>query len=201
MVLRVAVIGAGAAGMSAASRVKRLLRDRVEVVVFEKGGWVSFALCGTPYYVGCRVRRLEELTYYPLEEFTKKRGIRINLYTEVIDIEPRERRLRYRSRDGGEGVYEYDFLVIATGARPRVPRSWLGYENVFTLHSLDEADRIRGYVVANSVRRIVVIGAGYTGVEVAENIRGLGREVERTGSNANFVDTTLLRRSSVRHQS
>lgn len=191
MTLHVAVVGAGAAGMSAASRVKRLLRDRVEVVVFEKGGWVSFALCGTPYYVGCRVRRLEELTYYSLEEFTRKRGIRINLYTEVVDVEADARRIRYRSRGGEEGVYEYDYLVLATGARPRVPRDWLGYENVFTLHSLDEADRIRSFLVANSVKRVAVIGGGYTGVEVAENLRGLGKEVVLVHSRGHVLNKVL----------
>jgi len=191
LVLRVAVVGAGAAGMSAASRVKRLLRDRAEVVVFEKNGWVSFALCGTPYYIGCRVRRLEELTYYPVEEFTRKRGIRINLYTEVVEIEPGERRLRYRAADGSTGVYEYDYLVLATGAKPRVPREWLVFENVFTLHSLEEADRIRSYIVSNNVRRVAVIGAGYTGLEVAENIRELGREVVVVHSREHVLNKVL----------
>jgi NADPH-dependent 2,4-dienoyl-CoA reductase/sulfur reductase-like enzyme len=191
MVLRVAVVGAGAAGMSAASRVKRLLRDKAEVVVFEKSGWVSFALCGTPYYLGCRVKRLEELLYYSPEEFTKKRGIKINLYTEVVDVEADARRIRYRSRSGEEGVYEYDYLVLATGAKPRIPRDWLMYRNVFALHSLDDADAIRKYVVDNNVKRVAVIGGGYTGIEAADNIAELGREVVLIHSRDHLANKVL----------
>ncbi len=177
--LRVAVVGGGPAGMAAASRVKRLLGDRAEVVVFEKGRWVSFALCGTPYYIGCTVKTLDELVYYPLEEFIEKRGIDVRIRTEVTDVEADARRLRFRRPDGGEGVYEYDYLVLATGARPKVPGPWrelLGYENFFTLRSLDDAERIRRYLVRDDVRRVVIVGAGYIGFEVAENVRALGRE-------------------------
>ena len=176
--VRVAVVGGGAAGMSAASRVKRLMRDRAEVVVFEKGGWVSFALCGTPYYIGCEVKRLDDLVHYPLSEFVEKRGIDVRLYTEVVDVEPGERRLRFRRRGGEEGVYEYDYLVLASGAVPKVPGPWrelLGYENFFVLRSLDDADRIRGYLVRDRVRTVAIIGAGYIGYEVSEAVRRLGR--------------------------
>ncbi|KSW12713.1 hypothetical protein CF15_04415 [Pyrodictium occultum] len=164
--------------MAAASRAKRMLGDRAEVVVFEKGSWVSFALCGTPYYIGCRVRRLDDLLYYPPEEFTRRRGIRVMLRTLVTELEPGEGRLRYRSLSTGEeGWYEYDYLVLATGARPRVLGEWLRYRNVYTLHSLGDADRVRAAAVRDDVRRIVVIGGGYTGVEAAENLAGLGRRV------------------------
>ncbi len=176
--IRVAVVGGGAAGMSAASRVKRLLGDRAEVVVFEKGGWVSFALCGTPYYIGCEVKTLDDLVHYPLSEFVEKRGIDVRLFTEVVDVEADVRRLRWRRRGGEEGVYEYDYLVLATGAVPKVPGPWrelLGYENFFVLRSLDDADRIRGYLVRDSVRTVAIIGAGYIGYEVGEAVRRLGR--------------------------
>ncbi len=179
MVLRVAVIGAGAAGMAAASRAKRLLRDRAEVVVFEKGRWVSFALCGTPYYIGCTVKHLDDLVYYPLEEFTEKRKIKIHLHTRVERIDPENRKLYYRG-PSGEGSYEYDYLVIATGAEPKIPGPWrefLGYENFFTLHSLDDADRIRSYAVRDDVKRVVIVGLGYIGYELSESLRNLGRRV------------------------
>ncbi|BES81945.1 FAD-dependent oxidoreductase [Pyrodictium abyssi] len=178
MVVRVAVIGGGAAGMAAASRVKRLLGDKAEVTVFEKGSWVSFALCGTPYYLGCRVPTLDMLVHYPLEEFTRRRGIDVRLKTIVTEVDPEARRLRYRSLGTGEeGEYEYDYLVLATGARPRVPGERLRYRNVYTLHSLGDADRLRAAAVRNDVKRVVVIGGGYTGVEAAENLARLGRRV------------------------
>ncbi|MET1102259.1 MAG: FAD-dependent oxidoreductase [Pyrodictiaceae archaeon] len=179
MVLRVAVVGAGAAGMSAASRVKRLLGDRAEVVVFDKGRWVSFALCGTPYYIGFVVKELEDLVYYPITEFTEKRKIRIRLGAEVTRIDAGDRRLYYRSKGGLES-YEYDYLVLATGAEPKIPKAWaeyMGYENMFTLHSLDEADEIRKYMASSSIKRVVIVGAGYIGYEVADNLRLLGKRV------------------------
>ena len=164
--------------MATASRVKRLLGDKAEVVVFEKTPWVSFALCGTPYYLSCRVKTLDDLLHYPVEEFTKRRGINVMTRTEVTDVELDARRLRYRKLDTGEtGVYEFDYVVFATGARPRAPREWLRFRNVFTLHSLTDADRLREAIVRDSVRRVVVIGAGYTGVEAADNIALLGRRV------------------------
>ncbi len=176
MTVRVAVIGAGAAGMSAASRVKRLLGNRAEVVVFEKSRWVSFALCGTPYYIGCIVKSLHDLLYYPLEEFTKRRGIDVRIETEVIEVDVSSRRLKWR-KGNEKGYYEYDYLVIATGAKPIAPKDWMEYENVFTLHSLDDAERIRRYVAVNRVEKVVIIGAGYVGFELAENFRHAGKKV------------------------
>ncbi|ABM80655.1 FAD-dependent oxidoreductase [Hyperthermus butylicus] len=190
--LRVAVIGGGAAGMATASRVKRLLRDRAEVVVFEKTPWVSFALCGTPYYLSCKVKTLNDLLHYPLEEFTEKRGINVMLRTEVTDVELDARRLRYRRLDTGEtGVYEFDYVVFATGARPRAPKNWLRFRNVFTLHSLADADRLREAVVRDSVRRVIVIGAGYTGIEAADNIALLGRRVVIVHSSKRILSRSL----------
>ena len=177
MPLRVAVIGAGAAGMSAASRVKRLLGKNAEVVVFEKTRWVSFALCGTPYYVGCTVKSLHDLLYYPLEEFTKKRGIDVRIETEVTEVEADKRVVHWRNRKGEKGTYEYDYLVIATGAKPVAPPDWVNYENVFTLHSLDDAEAIRRYMAVNRVERVVIVGAGYVGFELAENFRNAGKKV------------------------
>lgn len=184
MVLRVAVVGGGAAGMSAASRVKRLLGDKAEVIVFERGNWVSFALCGTPYYVGFRVKRLEELLHYPLSEFTEKRGIRVKLGSEVVEIDADSRRLFYQEKGGGNGYYDYDYLVLATGARPRIPVAWrefLGYKNFFTLHSLDDAERIRSYVSDSGVKHVVIVGDGYISFELADNIQQLGRKVTIVG--------------------
>ncbi len=182
--MRVAVVGGGAAGMATASRVKRLLRDKAEVVVFERDRWISFALCGTPYYVGFRVKHLEDLLHYPLSEFTEKRGIRVRLSTEVVEVDVENKRLRFQEKNGSSGWYEYDYLVLATGARPRIPGEWrefLDYENVFTLHSLDDAERIRSYIARNHVKHVVLVGDGYISYELAENIRQLGRAVTIVG--------------------
>ncbi len=162
--------------MSAASRVKRLLGQKVEVIVYEKGRWISFALCGTPYYIGCYVKNLFDLIHYPIEEFTRRRGIKVELNTEVVSVDVEKKVVEWK-RGNEKGETKYDYLVIATGAKPVVPLNWIGYENVFVLHSLDDAERIRNYMTTRAVRRVAIVGGGYIGFELSEALRSLGKEV------------------------
>ncbi len=174
--MRVVVIGGGAAGMSAASRVKRLHRDW-EVIVIERTRWVSFALCGIPYYLGCQVRRISDLMHYPLEEFTRKRGIDVRLGEEVVEAGDGYVRVR-----GARGEYrlEYDKLVIATGARPVIPRfDGIESEGVFTIGHLDDAVALRRFLDSSTRRggTSIVVGGGLVGLEVAEALRSWGLRV------------------------
>lgn len=181
MGLRLAVIGAGPAGMAAASRVKRLSPDS-QVVVFEKTKWVSFALCGIPYYIG-DVFRDEKLFYhYPPEFFIQERGIDIRLYSRVVEIESSDRKLVYVDRDGNKNVFEWDYLVIATGARAKIP-DVPGVENngVYTIHHVDDAIKLKQDLLHKNYGKIIVVGLGYTGLELAENLIRLGRRVEVVG--------------------
>ena len=178
---RLVVIGGGAAGMAAASRAKRLKKD-LEVIVVEKTTYVSFALCGIPYYVGCTVKTLDDLLFYPPEEFIKKRGINILFKTEVTRIDTSGRKVVLRSLETGrEEEISYDYLVIATGARSKAPKLWpeiVDAENVFYITHLDSAEAIRSY--ATKLRRhskAVIVGAGYVGLEMAENLSNLGLRV------------------------
>ena len=177
----VLVVGGGAAGMAAASRAKRL-NPKLNVVVAEKTRWVSFALCGLPYYLGCVVKRLSELTYYPLSEFTEKRGINVLLNTEVVEINYGERRALLRDlKTGREREVEWDYLVLATGARSRAYKFFpeaVRAENVFVLSHLDAADEARRYALSlGHGARAVIVGAGYVGLEAAENLASLGFKV------------------------
>ncbi len=178
---RVVVIGGGAAGMAVASRAKRL-NPGLDVVVFEKSRWVSFALCGIPYYVGCTVKRLSQLLHYPLSEFTEKRGIDVRLETEVTEIDYSGRRVMYRGRDGREGELEWDVLVLATGARSKAPRIWpeiVDASNAFYIQHLHSAEEIRRYALSLPAgSKAVIVGAGYVGLEMAENLAELGMRVE-----------------------
>jgi NADPH-dependent 2,4-dienoyl-CoA reductase/sulfur reductase-like enzyme len=165
--------------MAAASRAKRLLGDRGEVVVFERTRWVSFALCGTPYYIGRHIDSLDELIYYTPKFFKEKRGINIKLNTIVEEIDAQNSRLLYKEEDR-RTWYEYDRLILATGAQPKLPKPWkqyLSYGNFFTLRSLNDAERIRNYISRDDIREVAIIGAGYIGYEVAENLQILGKEV------------------------
>lgn len=178
---RLVVIGGGAAGMAAASRAKRLNKS-LDVVVFERTGWVSFALCGIPYHVGCIVKRLDDLLYYPPEEFIKKRGIDLRLYTEVTGVDLDSKTVYYRNlKTGEEGKIEFDYLLLATGARSKAPKIWPEIneaENVFYIKHLDSAREIRDYALKlKTGSRAVVVGAGYVGLELADTLSGLGLKV------------------------
>lgn len=167
--------------MAAASRVKRLRKD-YEVIVFERTGYVSFALCGIPYLAGCVVKTIDELLYYPPEVFIKKRGIDLRLHTEVVDVDPSAKKLTYRNlKTGEEGELEWDYLVIATGARSRAPEIWpeiRGLQNVFYIKHLDSGDQIRRYALSlKHGSKAVIVGAGYVGLEMAENLSNLGMKV------------------------
>ena len=178
--MHVVVVGGGAAGMSTASRVKRLKPD-AKVTVIERTRWVSFALCGIPYLAGCIVKRVDDLLHYKPEEFIKKRGINIAFESEVVEADPSAKTLTYIDRrTGRETTIEWDYLVLATGARSKAPKLWPeinSYENVFYIKHLETGDEIRRYALRPGVEKAVVIGSGYVGLEIAENLARLGLKV------------------------
>ncbi len=177
----VVIIGGGPGGMATASRVKRL-KPEYNVIVFEKTRWVSFALCGTPYYVGGVVKKIEHLMHYKPEYFIKNRGIDLRIRHKVESIDPNTRTVEYVNLETGEkGKVEYDYLVIATGARPRAYDFFpeiKDIEGVFTLSHLDDAEKLRNYIEKlGSGKKAVVVGAGYIGLEVAEALAEKGFKV------------------------
>ncbi|MEB3780296.1 MAG: FAD-dependent oxidoreductase [Desulfurococcales archaeon] len=177
---RVVVIGGGAAGMATASRAKRL-NPSLDVTVFERSRWVSFAFCGVPYYVGCVVKRLSDLLYYPLEEFTVKRGIDVRLETRVVDVDVGEKKVYYRDAKGREGEVGWDILVLATGARSKAPKIWpelAGARNAFYIEHLHSGVEMREYALSlPRGSHAVIVGAGYVGLEMAENLANIGLKV------------------------
>ena len=178
--MKVVVIGGGAAGMAAASRAKRLRRD-AHVSVLEKTEWVSFALCGMPYYIGCTVKRLEDLLHYPPEEFTKKRGIDVRIRNEVVDIDVSGRKVSVINEKGREYELEWDYLVLALGAKSIAPQLFPEIKEVGKVHYLShlyDAYRIREELLR--LRRgsvVTIVGAGYVGLELAHTITELGYRV------------------------
>lgn len=170
--MRLVVIGGLAAGMSAAARARRV-DPSLEIIVLEKGAHVSWAACGLPFYLSGRVKSLEELILHKPDYFERQRNIRVRTNAQVTAIEPARRQVVLRS---GERL-AYDRLVIATGARPskRIPGSELPH--VFTLHTLEDARRMREYIEQRPVRKAAVIGAGYIGLEVADALAEGGIQV------------------------
>jgi NADPH-dependent 2,4-dienoyl-CoA reductase/sulfur reductase-like enzyme len=174
---RLVVIGGGAAGMSAASAARRVAPD-LEVVVCEAGGFAAYGMCGIPYFLGGVVPRAESLLAYPPGEFRGQRGIDLRLNTRVDAIDARTRRV-HLSGEGGTGPLGYDLLVVASGADPvRPPVPGLDQPRVFTIRSLDEAIKLRRLLDSGVVRRAIVVGAGYIGLETAEALVRAGIEVQ-----------------------
>ena len=169
--MKVAIIGGGAAGMSAASRVKAL-KPEWEVSVFEATSFVSHAPCGIPYAIEFDFGS-EELMYYKPEVFVKERGIDLHLNARVIEVDYGKLRVE---ENGKEKTYEWDKLLIATGASPKVPKiEGVDLENVFTVDLPPDADRIRRS--AKEAENVVIIGAGYIGVEMAEAFSAINKKV------------------------
>ena len=174
---RLVVIGGGAAGMSAASAARRVAPD-LEVVVCEAGGFAAYGMCGIPYFLGGVVPRAESLLAYSPGEFRGQRGIDLRLNTRVDAIDARARRV-HLSGEGGTGPLGYDLLVVASGADPvRPPVPGLDQPRVFTIRSLDEAIKLRRLLDSGVVRRAIVVGAGYIGLETAEALVCAGIEVQ-----------------------
>jgi NADPH-dependent 2,4-dienoyl-CoA reductase/sulfur reductase-like enzyme len=179
-VARLVVIGGGAAGMSAASAARRVAPG-LDVVVCEAGGFAAYGMCGIPYYLGGVVPEAEDLLAYPPSEFRDKRGIDLRLHTWVSAIDPAAHQVRIAGAAGadGGGSLGYDALVLASGAGPvRPPVPGLDGPRVFTIRSLDEAVGLRKLLDSGTVRRAVVVGAGYVGLEAAEGLVEAGAEVE-----------------------
>ncbi len=181
---RLVVIGGCAAGMSAASKARRLNPD-LEIVVYEKTGFVSYASCGLPYYVSGLIEDHNKLVVRTPAQFAKQ-GVEVHLHHEVTEIDTENRRVRVTNllKDGGGSRYEsYDKLLVATGGRPAMlPDFSLGnLGGVFVLRAVEDGVAIRDFIQREKPKHALIIGAGYIGVEIAESFHELGLETTVIG--------------------
>lgn len=173
---RFVIIGADAAGMSAASEARRADPD-LEIVAYDRGGYASYSQCGLPYLVGDVVAEHQQLTARTVTEFAA-RGITVHLGHEVTAVDPARRLLQVRDPQGIETEQVYDRLLLATGASPaRPPIPGLDLTGVFHLDVMEDGLAIRAYIQKYQPRRAAIIGGGYIGLEMAENLRRLGLAV------------------------
>jgi len=171
------IVGGDAAGMSAASKAKRDDPD-LDVVVLERGEWVSYGACGLPYYVKGDVSELEDLVAVPPERFVEERDIDLRTGHEATAIDTDTRRVTVETETE---TYEqsYDYLLIATGARAlEPPIDGLDREGVFSLHSMEAGRQLKSFVESEpGIEHVAVIGGGYVGIEMAEAFRAHDMEV------------------------
>jgi NADPH-dependent 2,4-dienoyl-CoA reductase/sulfur reductase-like enzyme len=167
--MKVIVIGGDAAGMSAASQIKRRKKDW-DVIVFERGDYISYAACGIPYYIQGIVNEADSLIEVTPEEAIHERKVDLRLRHEVIQIIPSEKKVIVK-KESGELEESYDKLMIATGARPNTLNIDLkDMKNVFTIQNIPEAIAVKKHIMENKPSRIAILGGGYIGIEMAEAV-------------------------------
>ena len=172
---KILIIGGNAAGLTAASRARRI-DPRLNITVLEKGPDISYSTCGIPYYLA-RIVTAKDLVSYTAESFEKERGIKVHNNTRVDEITPsRKRVLATRTDTGERAEYSFDRLLIATGVKPKLPDiPGTDLKNVFTIIDLQDAIRINDAL--QNAPRVAIIGAGYVGLEMAECLHSLGKTV------------------------
>ena len=171
------IVGGVAGGATAAARIRRLTED-AEIILFEKGAYISYANCGLPYYIGGVIEERDRLFVQTPEAFGKRFNIDVRTWSEVIAIHPEKKQVTVRSAEGKEYTENYDKLLLSPGASPVVPPlPGIQSEGIFTLRNVDDTDRIKAYMTAHQVRRTVIVGGGFIGLEMAENLKHAGSQV------------------------
>ena len=168
---RILIVGGVAGGASCAARARRLSED-AEIIVFERGPFVSFANCGLPYYVGNVITHEKSLLVATPELFSKRFNIEVKVHSEVLAIDREKRELKIRNLLTGEVSAEiYDALVLAPGSSPiKPPLPGIDLPGIFTLRTIPDSNRMKDWIVNKNVKRAVVVGGGFIGLETAENL-------------------------------
>jgi NADPH-dependent 2,4-dienoyl-CoA reductase/sulfur reductase-like enzyme/rhodanese-related sulfurtransferase len=172
------IVGAVAGGASTAARLRRL-DEHAEIIIFEKGEYISYANCGLPYYIGDVIKDRNKLFVQTAASFNQRFNIDVRVTTEVTSVDPVKKTVTAMKQTTGE-VYEetYDKLILSPGAEPlRPPLPGINNEGIFTLRNVKDTDYIKSYVHQKHIKKVVVIGAGFIGLEMAENFHDLGLDV------------------------
>lgn len=171
------IIGGVAGGATAAARIRRIA-ETDEIILFEKGAYISYANCGLPYYIGGTIADRDKLFVQTPEAFARRFAIDVRINSEVTAIHPDRRCVEVRGADGAVYEESYDRLLLSPGASPFVPDlPGIGLPGIFTLRNVADTDAVKAYMSNHEVRRAVVVGGGFIGLEMAENLHDAGAEV------------------------
>ena len=176
--MKVLIIGGVAGGATAAARIRRL-DEQAEIIVFERSGYVSYANCGLPYYIGGIIEDPEELMLQTPESFFMRFRIKMEVHHEVTAVDPERKTVSVKDLESGrEFVESYDKLLLSPGAKPAQPRvPGIGIEKLFTLRTVEDTFRIREHIEKNNPKSAVLAGGGFISLELAENLRDMGMDV------------------------
>ncbi|EEX71864.1 DsrE/DsrF/DrsH-like family protein [Alloprevotella tannerae] len=171
------IIGGVAGGATAAARIRRI-DEQAEIILLEKGPHISYANCGLPYYIGGVIAHREKLFVQTPEAFGQQFNVDVRICSEAIAIHPEKKTVTVRKAD--DSCYEegYDRLLLSPGATPvRPPLKGIDLEGIFTLRNVEDTDRIKSYLQEHEVKSAVVVGGGFIGLEMAENLQEAGAKV------------------------
>ncbi len=183
--MKVIIVGGVAGGATAAARLRRL-DESAEIIIFERSGFVSYANCGLPYYIGGEIKNKEELTLQTPESFWERFKINVKTYHEVVKIKPNEKIVIVTDIKTGKTFEEsYDKLILSPGAKPIKPNfSAIDSDKVFTLRTVEDTLKIRSFADETTPETAVIIGGGFIGLEMAENLKNRG------------IDVTIIQKSN-----
>lgn len=176
---KIIIVGGVAGGATVAARLRRL-NENVNIILFEKGEYISFANCGLPYYIGDVIKDREELLLQAVEGMSKRFNLDIRNFSEVTSIDSDSLKITVKNLKTGEEYMEtYDELILSPGARPIKPmiKGIDSVKNIFTLRNVPDTDKIKTYIDKNEPKEAVVIGGGFIGIEMAENLSESGIKV------------------------
>jgi len=176
--MKVVIVGGVAGGATAAARIRRL-DEQAQIVVFERSGYISYANCGLPYYIGGVIEDPEDLTLQSPTSFLQRFRVDMRVRHEVTAIHPDRKTVSVTNLETGETFEEsYDKLLLSPGAKPTQPRlPGVGLEKLFTLRTVEDTFRIKQYIEEHQPKSAVLAGGGFIGLELAENLRELGMDV------------------------
>ncbi len=169
--MKLLIIGGVAGGATAAARARRLNED-AEIILFERGEYISFANCGLPYYIGDVIKERKSLLVTTVADFQKRYAIDIRVFTEVTAIDRKSREVEVKNLQTGETYREsYDKIILSPGAEPfKPPIEGIDLDNIYNLRNIPDSDRIKQFVDEKKPKSAVVVGGGFIGLEMAENL-------------------------------
>ena len=171
------IIGGVAGGATAAARIRRV-DEFAEIILLEKGKHISYANCGLPYYIGGVIENRNRLFLQTPTSFGKRFQIDVRVEHTVVGIDTVKKTVTVRRSDGGEYTETYDKLLLSPGATPvKPPLEGMNTEGIFTLRDVADTDRIKNWLDTRAVQKAVVVGGGFIGLEMAENLHHAGAEV------------------------